>query len=125
MAVKLKAGVASGVTALPASLDPFKVHKGVFTGKAIGNVIINSENKVLTLFQNSVDVVETDNNANIEAFSPELNDADFKTKVQETKKTTDKILLSDAEIVVSGGRGLKTGDNWGPLEELAGLLGAG
>jgi electron transfer flavoprotein alpha subunit len=47
-----------------------------------------------------------------------------KTQVKEVQKQTGKILLTDAEIVVSGGRGMKSADNWAPIIELAGLLGA-
>jgi electron transfer flavoprotein alpha subunit len=124
VAVKMKAGVASAVTSLPVSLDPFTVHKGVFTGKAVANVVVNSENKVLTLFQNSVDIIEKDNSPSIEEFSPELSDDLFSTKVKDVTKVTDKILLTDAEIVVSGGRGMKSSDKWEGIEELASLLGA-
>ena len=123
VAVRLKAGVASGVTALPGSLDPFTVHKGVFTGKAIANVVIKSPVKILTLFQNSVEIVETENKTSIEAFQAVLNDDDFKTKVLDVTKVTGKLLLTDAETVVSGGRGMKGPDNWRPLEELAAVLG--
>jgi len=124
VAVKLKAGVASGVNALPDSLQPFVVKKGVFTGKAIGHITIKSPKKILTLFPNSVETVEADEKAVIESFTPQLTDAHFATRVLDVKKVTDKILLTDAEIVVSGGRGMKGADKWGPLEELAGLLGA-
>lgn len=124
VAVKLKAGVASGVNALPDSLQPFVVKKGVFTGKAIGHITIKSPKKILTLFPNSVETVASDDKATIESFTPQLTDAHFATKVLDVKKVTDKILLTDAEIVVSGGRGMKGADKWGPLEELAGLLGA-
>jgi len=124
VAVKLKAGIASGVNALPDSLQPFVVKKGVFTGKAIGHITIKSPKKILTLFPNSVETVASDEKATIESFTPQLTDAHFATKVLDVKKVTDKILLTDAEIVVSGGRGMKSADKWGPLEELAGLLGA-
>ena len=122
VAVKLKAGMASGVNALPDSLQPFIVKKGVFTGKAIGHIAIKSPKKILTLFPNSVETVASDEKATIESFTPQLTDAHFTTKVLDVKKVTDKILLTDAEVVVSGGRGMKGGDKWGPLEELAGLL---
>jgi len=115
--------VASGVNALPDSLDPFVVKKGVFNGKAIGHITIKSAKKVLTLFPNSMETHEADMNAAIESFSPELPDDYFITKVLEVNKITDKILLTDAEIVVSGGRGMKSPDNWKPLEDLAELLG--
>jgi electron transfer flavoprotein alpha subunit len=124
VSVKLKAGIASGVNAIPSSFDPFTVSKKVFTGKANANVVINSDKKILTLFQNSVDIVETGAAGSIEAFAPSLNDADFATKVLDVNKITGKVLLSDADVVVSGGRGMKNAENWGPLEELAQELGA-
>lgn len=124
VSVKLKAGIASGVNAVPSSFDPFTVSKKVFTGKAFANVVIKSDKKILTLFQNSVDIKETGNDAAVEAFSSALNDADFATKVLDVNKITGKVLLSDADVVISGGRGMKTGENWAPLEELATELGA-
>jgi electron transfer flavoprotein alpha subunit len=124
VAVRLKAGVASGVNALPDSLQPFVVKKGVFTGKAVGHITIKSPKKVLTLFPNSIETVTADEQSTIESFTPQLDDSHFATKVLDVKKVTDKILLTDAEVVVSGGRGMKGADKWGPLEELAGLLGA-
>lgn len=125
VSVKLKAGIASGVNAVPSSFDPFTVSKKVFTGKAYANVVIKSDRKILSLFQNSVDIIETGGEAAIEAFTPQLDDNDFATKVLDVNKITGKVLLTDAEVVVSGGRGMKSGDNWKPLEELADELGAG
>ena len=125
VSVKLKAGIASGVNAVPSSFDPFTVSKKVFTGKAFSSVVIKTEKKILTLFQNSVDILETGGNAAVETFTPQLDDADFATKVLDVNKVTGKVLLTDAETVVSGGRGMKSGDNWGPLEDLATELGAG
>jgi len=124
VAVKLKAGAVTGVTAVPSSMDPFIVKKKVFTNKAFADVIVKSPKKVLTLFQNSVDLAETGGEVQIEQFSPELNDADFKTRVLDVNKITGKVLLTDAEVVVSGGRGMKSADNWVPLEEMATELGA-
>lgn len=125
VSVKLNAGLVSGVTALPVSFDPFIVKKKVFTGKAFSDVEINTDVKVITFAQNSYEIVETGGSANIEAFDPGVSDDDFSTTVEETNKVTGKVLLTDAEIVVAGGRGMKSGDNWGGLEELADQLGAG
>jgi len=122
VAVKLKAGLVSGATALPQSFDPFVVRKNVFNGKAIGYQQINSENKVVTLAQNSFEIKETPVSFVSETF--DAGAAESKTNVSSVDKVTDKLLLTDAEIVVSGGRGMKSADNWAPLEELAEVLGA-
>ena len=121
VAAKLKAGLASGATALPKSYDPLVIRKNVFNGKAIGYQQINSEYKVITLAQNSYKINEAAQAFQTEAFDVA---AENKTQVQSVDKVTDKLLLTDAEIVVSGGRGMKSGDNWAPLEELAQVLGA-
>lgn len=124
ISVKLKAGVGSGVTGIPMSPDPFTVPKKVFTGKAISHVVIKSPVRILTLSQNSFGVHENPVDVTIRDFAPELKDSDFRTRVEDVQKVTGKVILTDAEIVVSGGRGMKGPDHWGPLEELAGLLGA-
>jgi electron transfer flavoprotein alpha subunit len=124
IAVKLKGGLVSGVSALPSGLDPFIVQKKAFTGKAFANVKVNAAIKVLSLSQNSTEITENTKSAAIESFTPELSDNDFRTEVKDVTKITGKILLTDAETVISGGRGMKSGENWGPIEELAALLGA-
>jgi electron transfer flavoprotein alpha subunit len=123
--VKLNGGLVSGVTALPESFDPFIVKKKVFTQKAFAHVQIDADIKVLTLAQNSFELIETENKAVIEDYDPQVADDVFSTTVKETNKVTGKVLLTDAEIVISGGRGMKGPENWGGLEELADLLGAG
>ncbi|MEZ5084372.1 MAG: electron transfer flavoprotein subunit alpha/FixB family protein, partial [Bacteroidales bacterium] len=124
VSVKLKAGLVAGVCALPSTTDPFVIKKKAFTGKAFANVKVNSTKKVLTLSQNSFEISESDSNATMESFSPTFSESDFRTEVKDVTKITGKVLLTDAEIVVSGGRGMKGAENWGPIEELAGLLGA-
>jgi electron transfer flavoprotein alpha subunit len=125
ISVRLKAGMVSAVMAAPSSLDPFIVRKKVFTGKAFCDILVKSEIKVLTLSQNSFGLIEKPVSPVVESFQPELNDNEFPTVVKDLKKLTGKLLLTDAEIVVSGGRGMKGPENWAPLEELADLLGAG
>ena len=123
ISVKLKAGLAAGVTGLPTGLDPFTVPKKVFNGKAYTSLVIKTPARILTLFQNSFGITETGGSASIESFEPVLKDEDFKTKVQEVNKVSGKVILTDAEIVVSGGRGMKGAKYWAPLEELAEVLG--
>jgi electron transfer flavoprotein alpha subunit len=124
LSVKLKAGVGSGVSRLPLSINPFSVYKKTYSGNAFAHVVIRSEIKILTLAQNSFDLIETPNNATIVKMDIPVEGALVKTKLKEVQKQTGRILLTDADIVVSGGRGMKSPDNWPPLVEFAALLGA-
>lgn len=124
LSVRLKAGVGSGVSKLPLNLVPFTVYKRTYSGNAYANVVISSDIKILTLAQNSFDLTETANNASIENVNISIDGSLLRTVVKDVQKQTGKILLTDADIVVSGGRGMKSPDNWPSLVELAGLLGA-
>jgi electron transfer flavoprotein alpha subunit len=124
LSARLKAGMAAGVSSLPAARDNFVVRKKVFSGKAFASVRINTEMKVLTLAQNSFEIKESPRETVIEVFVPEPTQITPVTAVKDVQKQAGKIILTDAEIVVSGGRGMKSPDNWGPLEELAGIMGA-
>lgn len=121
LAVKLKAGIGAGVSKLPLSLEPFTVYKKAYSGNAYAHLVIKSDVKILTLAQNSFDIAETENKAVVENVT--VSPVAVKTTVKEVKKQTGKILLTDADIVVSGGRGMKSPDNWAPIVELASLLG--
>ncbi|MCP4553223.1 MAG: electron transfer flavoprotein subunit alpha/FixB family protein [Bacteroidetes bacterium] len=124
VSVKLKAGLVSGVSEAPLNYSPFTVKKKAFTGKAFADIVIKTDKKIVTLAQNSFGIMEDVKDASIESFNPSLDASEFKTEVKEVNKITGKVLLNDAEIVVSGGRGMKSPENWGPIEELAELLGA-
>jgi electron transfer flavoprotein alpha subunit len=124
LSVKLKAGIGSGVSKLPVSINPFIVYKKAYSGNAFANVLIKSDIKILTLAQNSFEIIETSNIAAIENLSVQVDSSLIRTQIKDVQKQTGKILLTDAEIVISGGRGMKSPDNWGPLVELADLLGA-
>ncbi|MBK7626628.1 MAG: electron transfer flavoprotein subunit alpha/FixB family protein [Bacteroidales bacterium] len=124
LAVRLKAGVGSGVSKLPLNLNPFTVYKRTYSGNAYAHLVIKSPVKILTLAQNSFDLVETANNATVENVNIAIDGSLLKTVVKDVQKQTGKILLTDADVVVSGGRGMKSPDNWSSLVELASLLGA-
>lgn len=124
LSVKLKAGIGSGVSKLPLNLIPFTVYKRTYSGSAYAHIVIKSDVKIITLSQNSFDIIETPNNAVIENYDAAVNGAFVKTVVKDVQKQTGKIVLTDADIVVSGGRGMKSPDNWPALIELAELLGA-
>lgn len=122
MAVRLKASLATGVSKLPISLSPFVVYKKVYSGKAFAHVELKSGNKIITLAQNSFDIEPNPKATVVKKVSKAVEAA--KTQVKDVQLQTGKILLTDADIVVSGGRGMKSPDNWAPLLELASLLGA-
>jgi electron transfer flavoprotein alpha subunit len=124
VAVGLDAGFASNVVGLPLSTSPFKVKRTAFSNKAFNITEIATDVKVVSIGKNSFGLVESSSSITEEDFNPTLNDADFSVKVESVEKTTGKVTIADADIVVSGGRGLKGPENWGMLEELATVLGA-
>ena len=124
LSVKLKAALGSGVNKLPLSVNPFVVSKRVFSGNAFAHLSLNTQVKIITLLQNSFDLAEKPVEPYIEHFEAPLDAFEVKTRVSEVQKHEGKILLSDAEIVVSGGRGMKSAENWQPILELAELLNA-
>lgn len=123
LAVRLKAGVGSGVSKLPLNVNPFTVYKRAYSGNAYAHMVIKSDVKIITLAQNSFDVTATGGSATIEKVAFGYTGA-INTELKDVQKQTGKLLLTDADIVVSGGRGMKSPDNWAPLTELASLLGA-
>jgi electron transfer flavoprotein alpha subunit len=124
VAVGLEAGYASNVVAQPVSLSPFQVKRNAFSNKAFNITEIATDVKVLAIGKNSFGLVESTGNAAVEEFSPSLNDNDFTVKVESSEKVTGKVTIADAEVVVSGGRGMKGPENWHLLEDLASALGA-
>ncbi len=121
LSVRLKAGYVPGAVELPAN-GLFK--KNVFSGKASAQYQINTDKKIVAVNPNSLSPVKGAGVAAVEAFAPAVSDADFSTLVKGQDKITGTIPLTEADLVVSAGRGLKGPENWGMIEELAGLLGA-
>ncbi len=122
LAVGLDAGYVSNVVEAPSSTSPFTVKRTAFTNKAFANTEINTDVKIVGLSNNSFGIVEAGGSASVEDFSPSIPDSGV--SVESVDKATDKVSIADAEIVVSGGRGLKGPENWGMIEELADVLGA-
>lgn len=124
VAARLKASLATNVVDLPELSGGFKVKRSIYTGKAFANVDLTADIKIIAIKKNAIAIEESTNKATVETFSPALNDADFNVKITETVKATGEVLLPEADIVVSAGRGLKGPENWGIVEDLAKALGA-
>jgi electron transfer flavoprotein alpha subunit len=124
VAARMQAGMVAGAVALPDLSSGFTVKKNVFSGKAFAFVNITSDVKVITLMPNSSAVVMGEGAAAVAALEVSFDDKDFAVQVQQVSKATGSVPLSEAELVVSGGRGLKGPENWHILEDLATSLGA-
>lgn len=124
VAARLQAGMVAGAVGLPDLSSGFTVKKNVFSGKAFAFVNITSDVKVITLMPNTSAVVKGEGTATVAALSVSFDDKDFAVQVQQVSKATGSVPLSEAELVVSGGRGLKGPENWHILEDLATSLGA-
>jgi electron transfer flavoprotein alpha subunit len=122
LAARLKAGIVAGAIALPDTSNGFIVKKNVFSGKAFASISLKSDIKIISLNTNSYPVTIKEGTAVLVQLNVKVDQP--KVKVVATNKVTGDIPLSEAEIVVSGGRGLKGPENWGMIEELAKLLGA-
>ncbi|RPE07999.1 electron transfer flavoprotein subunit alpha/FixB family protein [Chitinophaga lutea] len=124
LSANLKAGLVAGAISLPDTSNGFVVKKNVFSGKAFANVNITSEKKIVSVLPNTFSLEAGSGTATVEAFSPAINNTDFRIKVVKAETITGEVPLTEAEIVVSGGRGLKGPENWGMVEDLAHALGA-
>ncbi|OYU94909.1 MAG: electron transfer flavoprotein subunit alpha [Bacteroidetes bacterium B1(2017)] len=123
-AAQLSAGIVSGVISFPETATGFKVRRTVFSGKAFADVAINTSIKVLAITPNSFTITENAKAGAIENMDAGIGASDVKTKTTEVNRATGKIVLTEAELVVSGGRGLKGPENWHLIENLADILGA-
>ena len=122
LAVGLNAGYVTNVVEAPSSISPFTVKRTAFTNKAFSHTEINTDIKVISVSNNAFGLVEASGSATLEDFTPSITASNV--TVEAVDKASDKVSIADAEIVVSGGRGLKGPENWGMVEELADILGA-
>lgn len=124
-AARLKAGIVSGVTSLPEiDNEKLSVQKAIYSGKAFARVELNTPVKFLLIRKNVVEFSESNSQATVETINVEINDQDFAATVTGTDKASTELSLTDADIIVSGGRGMKGPEHWQPLLDFAHALGA-
>lgn len=124
VAARTGASLASNVSELPNTSSGFTVRRSIYTGKAFAQVELSNAKKVIAIRKNAAEAKEVGGTTLVQAYSPSLTEADFATKITSAEKATGEILLPEANIVVSGGRGMKGPEHWGALETLAKTLGA-
>jgi len=124
LAIKLQAALVSNVVELPRLEAGFVVKRSIYTGKAFADTTITTAKKILAIKKNAVDQKLDGAKAQVETFAVAIPESDFASKISATERATGEVLLPEADIVVSGGRGMKGPENWGMIEELAKTLGA-
>ena len=122
LAVYLSAGYASNVVGLPESMDPLSIKRSCFTNKAFNTCVLDNELNIISLSNNSFGLKEDPNEIISETKSDVSSETNF--VLEKVEKSSGQITIADAEIVVSGGRGLKGPENWHLIEDLASTLGA-
>ncbi|WP_158859549.1 electron transfer flavoprotein subunit alpha/FixB family protein [Lunatibacter salilacus] len=124
LSVKLQAALVSNVVSLPDLAEGFKVKRSIFTGKAFAITAVQTSKKILAIKKNILEIRQDATDIAVEEFTVSLVDRVFAAKITGTDKAEGEISLPEADIVVSGGRGMKGPENWGIIEDLAKALGA-
>ena len=124
IAAKREAALITNAIELPSTLNPFTIKRKAFSSKAYALYSTDSNQKVISITPNTIGIHQSQVDTYVESFSYNMTDSDQRLKSISVDKATGKIPLTEAELVVSAGRGLKGPENWGMIEELADLLGA-
>ncbi|MFZ6011706.1 MAG: electron transfer flavoprotein subunit alpha/FixB family protein [Bacteroidota bacterium] len=122
VATKISASLATNVVELPNTSSGFVVKRSIYTGKAFSWVELKNQKKVIAIKKNAAELKEVGGAAQITPYNVSLSDTDFSTKIISSEKATGEVLLPEANIVVSGGRGMKGPEHWSILEDLAKTL---
>ena len=120
----LKAGYCTNVVAPPLSTNPLVVKRTAFSNKGFAHTQFKTDINIIGVSSNAYGIFENKVSPKAENFEPNLTDSDFSVQSVNIDKVVGKATIADADIVVSGGRGLKGPENWGMIEELAEVLGA-
>ena len=124
VAIKVGASIASNVVALPDTSAGFIIKRSIYSGKAFSFVDLKNAKKVLVLKKNAADIKEVGNNVEVVPYTVNVSGADLAVTITSSEQATGEVLLPEANIVVSGGRGMKGPENWHLIEDLAKALNA-
>jgi electron transfer flavoprotein alpha subunit len=124
IAAKREASLITNVLELPSSINPFTVKRKTFSSKAFAKFSTDATKKVISITPNAQNITETDATVSVESFDYIVTESDKRLSSISIDRATGKIALTEAEFVVSAGRGLKGPENWTIVEDLADLLGA-
>jgi electron transfer flavoprotein alpha subunit len=119
VATRVGASLSTNIVALPDTSSGFLVKRSIYSGKAFAWVELKNQKKVLVLKKNAADLKEVGSPVQVTPYSVSLSEADFAVTITSSEQATGEVLLPEANIVVSGGRGMKGPEHWGMLEELA------
>lgn len=122
VAARIGASLASNVVDLPNTSSGFVVKKSIYTGKAFSFIELKNQKKIIAIKKNAAEVKEVGSAVQVTPYNVALSDALFGVKITSSEKATGEVLLPEANIVVSGGRGMKGPEHWSILEDLAKTL---
>lgn len=125
VAAKLQSGLISDITALEKVGENVVFTRPIYSGKAFEKKMIQDGVVFVTVRPNNIAPLAEDQSKTGEVEKVAVSIKDLRTIIKEVvRKATDGVDLSEAKIVVSGGRGVKSAEGFGPLKELADVLGA-
>ena len=123
ISVFLDMPIISNVSGVPSKTDNLSVNSTIFSGKADVTINLSSKKSIFILANNIVDIKDFDKK--VELLSLNSDEQDIKSyEILETNNIEGDILLTEANVVVSAGRGLKGPENWSMVEDLAKILNA-
>ncbi len=122
VSISLDASYATNVIEFPSSISPLILKRSAFTNKGFVFTELKTNYKIIGILNNSFGIFESESKLEVKDYIPESLESNV--QVESIKEDEEKISIADAEIVVSGGRGLKGPENWNLVEDLAKILGA-